>query len=103
MAPQFTATNGPSARGEFWWSALATSSLPVPDSPTISTVDRVGRHHPQPLQQLLHGREWPTMSLEAEALVEPLPEVEFSSDSTRRSRWSWTRWRSSCILTGLVR
>ena len=38
MAPQFTATNGPEDRGLRSWSALATSSLPVPDSPVISTV-----------------------------------------------------------------
>ena len=32
-APQFTLTNGPSARFERAWMARATSSLPVPDSP----------------------------------------------------------------------
>ena len=30
------------ARGEWVWMARATSSLPVPDSPTTSTVDSVG-------------------------------------------------------------
>ncbi len=38
MAPQLIATNGALARGDSWWSARATSSLPVPLSPAISTV-----------------------------------------------------------------
>ena len=41
-APQLTATNGSRARGLAWWMALAISSLPVPDSPWISTVASVG-------------------------------------------------------------
>jgi len=35
---QLTATNGPRARGPASWMARATSSLPVPVSPSISTV-----------------------------------------------------------------
>ena len=38
MAPQLTGTNGRPARGDESWIARATSSLPVPDSPRISTV-----------------------------------------------------------------
>ena len=38
MADVFSATNGASARGELSCNARATSSLPVPDSPVISTV-----------------------------------------------------------------
>ena len=37
-APQLTATNGRSLRGELKWMARAASSLPVPDSPVTSTV-----------------------------------------------------------------
>ena len=37
-AAQFTFTNGRSLRGERWWMARATSSLPTPLSPRISTV-----------------------------------------------------------------
>ena len=37
MAAQFTSTNGAPARGLFAWSHRATSSLPVPFSPVIST------------------------------------------------------------------
>ena len=41
-AAQLTATNGLPRRGERSWSALATSSLPVPLSPWISTVLETG-------------------------------------------------------------
>ncbi len=42
IAPQLSATKARERRGELWWIAFATSSLPVPDSPTIRTVVRVG-------------------------------------------------------------
>ena len=42
MEPEFTGTKGLSARGEARWMALAMSSLPVPLSPLISTVEREG-------------------------------------------------------------
>ena len=38
MAATLTATNGWPARSLRWWIARATSSLPVPLSPVISTV-----------------------------------------------------------------
>ena len=41
-AAQFRATKGLFLRGLFWWMAWATSSLPVPVSPWISTVALVG-------------------------------------------------------------
>ena len=41
-AAQFRATNGLFLRGLFWWMAWATSSLPVPVSPWISTLASVG-------------------------------------------------------------
>src|SRR5262249_24721303 len=42
IAPQFTLTSGRDDRSESAWIARATSSLPVPVSPTISTVELVG-------------------------------------------------------------
>jgi hypothetical protein len=42
IAEQFTLTRGRSRRGLRSWMARATSSLPVPVSPRISTVDGVG-------------------------------------------------------------
>ena len=41
MEPQSTTTKGPEARGLAWWSASATNSLPVPLSPSMSTVASV--------------------------------------------------------------
>src|SRR6266567_298241 len=41
IAPQFTATNGPSRRGLSLWIACAQSSLPVPLSPVMKTVARL--------------------------------------------------------------
>ena len=41
-APVLTGTKGLSRRGELAWIALAISSLPVPLSPWISTVERLG-------------------------------------------------------------
>jgi hypothetical protein len=38
MAPQLIGTNGRAWRGEQSWMARATTSLPVPDSPSISTL-----------------------------------------------------------------
>ena len=38
IAPQFTATNGFSLRGERLWIARATISLPVPLSPLMTTL-----------------------------------------------------------------
>ena len=42
IAAQLTATNGPFARALFSWSARASSSLPVPLSPSSSTVASLG-------------------------------------------------------------
>ena len=41
MAAQLMATNGALARGPPWWSARATSSLPVPLSPVMRTGDEM--------------------------------------------------------------
>ena len=46
MAAQFTATKGPAPRSLASWIARATSSLPVPVSPRIVTVTRVGAARP---------------------------------------------------------
>ena len=49
MAAQFTVMKGRPARGELSWMARATSSLPVPDSPTTRTVTSVGAVRPMAL------------------------------------------------------
>ena len=40
--PELTVTNDRSLRAELLWMARATSSLPVPLSPVIRIVDRLG-------------------------------------------------------------
>ena len=42
MAAQLMAMNAAAARGLSWWIVWATSSLPVPESPLISTEADVG-------------------------------------------------------------
>ena len=42
MAAQLTCTSAPFLRGDWRWMARATSSLPVPLSPVMSTVAGVG-------------------------------------------------------------
>ena len=66
------ATKGPRERGEFWWRALATSSLPVPDSPTMSTVDRVGAATRSRSRSSSIATEWPTMPSKPKLLFEAL-------------------------------
>ena len=54
IAAQLTATNGPLARGASSWRARATSSLPVPVSPWISTEAGVGAARLDQPMHLLH-------------------------------------------------
>ena len=56
MAPQLTATKGASRRGERAWMARATSSLPVPLSPVMSTVELVGATERTRSKTRDHGR-----------------------------------------------
>ena len=73
-AAQFTAMNGLPRRGERSWRPLATSSLPVPDSPWISTVRRHRRHLLDLDQHLLDGAalaDDPGPLLEPPALDQP--------------------------------
>ena len=41
-APQSKMMSGPRARADIWWIDCATTSLPVPVSPSITTVVFVG-------------------------------------------------------------
>ena len=59
MATQLTTTKGLSALAECWNRALATSSLPVPLSPWMSTVAPVPAARPMALYSSCMGREWP--------------------------------------------
>jgi hypothetical protein len=57
----FSATNGPAARGELSCSARATSSLPVPDSPVMSTVMLERDSRPMALKTSCIAGAWPMM------------------------------------------
>ena len=59
-APQLTATNGPAARPESSWSARAASSLPVPDSPSRSTVAVEGAACFSVSRKARNAGDWPT-------------------------------------------
>ena len=54
IAAQLTATNGPAARRPWRWIARATTSLPVPVSPVISTVASLSDDAPDRLLHLAH-------------------------------------------------
>ena len=56
IAPQLIGTNGRSRRGEASWMARATTSLPVPDSPRISTLLSNGGHLRDQLIDAADGR-----------------------------------------------
>ena len=57
---QLTVMNGPVARAELAWTARATSSLPVPDSPISSTVISVRATRPTSLKTSIIAEERPT-------------------------------------------
>ena len=95
--------NGPFARVESRWIAAATSSLPVPLSPSISTGESVVATLPMISFTRCMGDALPTSSLTL-------------SSSPRRARSDWTsplrnlrsvtraiRWRSSSRISGLDR
>ena len=61
MEPELTVTNGPEARREWWWIALATSSLPVPLSPRIRMFDFDGAAREISSKTSCIGFDLPTM------------------------------------------
>ena len=61
IAAQFTGTNGRAPRRLATWSARATSSLPVPDSPEMRTVASVGATRTTRSSRSCIAAERPTM------------------------------------------
>ena len=57
--------NGPDARGLCRWSARATSSLPVPDSPVMSTVALDCDSRPIARKTSCIAGAWPSISAAA--------------------------------------
>ena len=73
-AAQFTLTKARSALWDRLWTARAMSSLPVPVSPEMNTVESVGATLRILEQAVFSGMEEPTISLEHEASVDLLPQ-----------------------------
>ena len=102
MAPQLTATKGPSLLFEWRWIARATSSLPVPDSPWTRTVVSRGATLEMRWKMSAIAPEVPTM-FSGRKRSSSCP----SSRSTRASRRASSRARSatsrsSALSNGLV-
>ncbi len=102
-APQWIGTNGRSARPERSWIARATSSLPVPLSPSTSTEDTVGAT--RSTMRRTSFISWLRVTIPPKG---PAPGAW--ARRARLSRRSWpfsaalrTRISSSSILVGLVR
>ena len=102
-APQWIGTNGRSARAERSWMARATSSLPVPLSPSTSTDESVGA-----------TRSTTRSTSCMRALLVRMPLKGAAPGAWARSAWlsrrSWpfsaalrTRTSSSSIFVGFVR
>src|SRR5438105_10124122 len=62
IAAQFTLTKGHERRGEAAWMARAISSLPVPVSPVISTVESIGATFVTCHSTVRSGSDEPTIS-----------------------------------------
>ena len=77
MAAMFRAMNGDLARGLWRCSACATSPLPVPDSPLISTLIDERDSRPDDAKHVLHRRR-------------------FADDVRRRSLAGWLRTGCCC-------
>jgi hypothetical protein len=98
---QFTGTKAAALRGEWLWMARATSSLPVPDSPTTSTVALVDATRATSLYTSSMRGLLPSISagllLARAAMAGP---SLASADRRRRSRARVTVRRSSSTLKG---
>jgi len=101
MAAQLIGMNRPVARGECSCSALATSSLPVPDPPTISTLARAAATSSICRNKSSIGLVWP--------IIFPNFSLSRTSSSLTRSanfrfsRIADVRFRSSNRSTGFVK
>ncbi|GIT30800.1 MAG: hypothetical protein Ct9H300mP1_28460 [Planctomycetaceae bacterium] len=82
-AEMFSGTKGLDLRSLFGCRARATSSLPVPLSPSINTVLLGGAHVLELFEDAVHRRAVADDSLESEPLVEPAG--EFGLRRRRRS------------------
>ena len=103
MALQFTGMNGRLARDEMRWMAAATSSLPVPLSPSIRTGESVTATLEMTSLTCCIGPEEPTISLTVSSSPSRARSVWTSPRRKRRSIIRAMRWRSSSRIRGLER
>ncbi len=101
MAPQFTGTKGMAARGESSWSARATSSLPVPLSPEMSTVVETGASFRICLWSCCTASELPTIRSSGPRSAPERRSRRFSVTSRRRSSAFFRTRTTSSGLKGL--
>ncbi|MDT4874942.1 hypothetical protein FQZ97_1102780 [compost metagenome] len=114
MAAQFTEISGALVRRERLCRARATSSLPVPDSPWISTLESVGATlRILPYSPCIGGQE-PMMPISPSTAAAPLPALRSVAGlALPRSAWllraSWrslrmraTAWSISSWSKGLA-
>jgi hypothetical protein len=91
MAAQFTLTNARELRWDSRWMARATSSLPVPVSPVMRTVESLGATFEMRESRACKEREAPTMS----------SNIEVSSISSRRAAFSWCSLSSARLRSSI--
>ena len=90
MAAVLIATNGPAARGLCRCSARATSSLPVPDSPVISTVADDCESRPIARNTSCIAGAWPSISGESAVATTAAGECRDSVAARRISASAWS-------------
>ena len=78
IAAQLTLTKARSALADFLWIARATSSLPVPVSPVIKTVESVGATLAIRERTTFNGFEAPTISSNIKVCSTSLRSARFS-------------------------
>ncbi len=83
MAAVLMATNGPLARGLCLCSALATSSLPEPDSPVMRTVTMLWLSRPMARNTSCIAGAWPRISGTCATGASSLPSCRLSSTARR--------------------
>ena len=103
MALQLTGMNERLARDDSRWIAAATSSLPVPLSPSMRTGESVTATLPMMSLTLAIEAEDPTSSLTASSSPRRARRVWSSPRRNRRSIMRAMRWRNSSRIRGFDR
>ena len=99
--PELTTMKGLSRRGEFWWIAFATSSLPVPLSPETRIVEREGATCEMSWNTCSMRWLLPTSSMKRPWSRSAVRSWRFSSASRRCSRPLARTWSSCWLSKGL--